>query len=69
MRHTFCSNWLAVHKDVNRLVLMSGHDSVDTMWRAYHAAIPEAEAEAEKFWQIMPPTAERKIIQMVSATV
>ena len=48
---------------------MSGHDSVDTMWRAYHAAIPEAEAEAEKFWQIMPPTAERKIIQMVSATV
>jgi integrase len=53
MRHTFCSNWLAVHKDVNRLVLMSGHDSVDTMWRAYHAGIPEAEAKA--FWGILPP--------------
>jgi integrase len=33
MRHTFCSNWLAVHKDINELVLQSGHDSVDTMWR------------------------------------
>jgi integrase len=33
MRHTFCSNWLAFHKDVNELVLQSGHDSVDTMWR------------------------------------
>jgi hypothetical protein len=33
MRHTYCSNWLALHKDVNKLVLMTGHDSVDTMWR------------------------------------
>ena len=53
MRHTFCSNWLALHKDVNRLVLMSGHDSVDTMWRNYHQGIPEAQAKA--FWAIMPP--------------
>ncbi len=63
MRHTYCSNWLAVHKDINRLVLMSGHDSVDTMWRAYHAGIPEA--DARKFWEIMPPApADRKIIRM-----
>jgi integrase/recombinase XerD len=53
MRHTFCSNWLALHKDVNELVLQSGHDSVDTMWRNYHKGVTEA--EAKKFWAINPP--------------
>jgi integrase len=53
MRHTFCSNWLAMHKDVNELVLQSGHDSVDTMWRNYHKGVTEV--EAKKFWSIMPP--------------
>jgi integrase len=52
MRHTFCSNWLAVHHDVNKLVLMSGHDSVDTMWRRYHKGVPETEAKV--FWEIGP---------------
>jgi integrase len=52
MRHTYCSNWLAKHKDINKLVLQSGHDSVDTMWRHYHRGT--AEAEAKKFWAIRP---------------
>jgi integrase len=66
MRHTFCSNWLAFHKDVNELVLQSGHDSVDTMWRNYHKGVTEV--EAEKFWQIMPPASEeRKIIHLPTA--
>lgn len=61
MRHTFCSNCLARHRDVNDLILQSGHDSVDTMWRNCHAGVPEA--EAEKFWAITPPVSEeRKII-------
>jgi integrase len=60
MRHTFCSNWLAFHKDVNKLVLQSGHDSVDTMWRNYHAGIPEA--EAKRFWEIRPPAASPNVI-------
>ena len=55
MRHTFCSNWLAFHKDVSELVLQSGHDSVDTMWRNYHKGVTEA--EAKKFWEIKPPAA------------
>jgi len=33
---TFRSNWLAMHGDINKLVLMSGHTSVDTMWKHYH---------------------------------
>lgn len=52
MRHTFCSAWLAAHHDINRLVLMSGHDDPDTMWRFYHRGMREK--EASKFWAIMP---------------
>jgi integrase len=60
MRHTFCSNWLALHKDVNELVLQSGHDSVDTMWRNYHKGVTEK--EAKKFWAILPPEGTENVI-------
>jgi integrase len=53
MRHSFCSNWLALHGDVNKLVLLSGHDSTDVMWRCYHKGVKKA--QAEKFWAILPP--------------
>jgi integrase len=59
MRHSFCSYWLAQHKDVNRLVLLSGHDSPDTMWENYHRGVTPA--EAEKFWAITPPSSENVI--------
>jgi integrase len=63
MRHTYCSNWLALHKDINKLVLQSGHDSVDTMWRHYHRGT--SETEAHQFWAIMPPAQpERKIVPL-----
>jgi hypothetical protein len=60
MRHTFCSNWLALHKDVNELVLQSSHDSVDTMWHNYHTGVTEK--EAEKFWSIRPSTDVENVI-------
>jgi integrase len=60
MRHTFCSNWLGLYKDINELVLQSGHDSVDTMWRAYHKGVTES--EAAKFWSIMPPSESANVI-------
>ena len=66
MRHTFCSCWLAVNHDINRLVLMSGHDSVDTMWRAYHAGI--LESEAKKFWNIRPPIPATNVIPIAQAS-
>jgi integrase len=67
MRHTYCSNWLAMHGDVNKLVLQSGHDSVDTMWRNYHKGVQKAEAEV--FWAIRPPKrpGARKIVPFKSA--
>jgi integrase len=52
MRHSFCSYWLAKHKDVNKLVLMSGHDDPDTMWENYHRGTTETDAEL--FWAIVP---------------
>lgn len=60
MRHTYCSNWLAIHKDVNQLVLQSGHDSVETMWRRYHRGVTEAEAQA--FWSIRPPSEPGNVV-------
>jgi integrase len=60
MRHCFCSFWLAQHKDVNRLVLLSGHDSPDVMWRNYHAGVKES--EAQKYWAIVPPAESAKVI-------
>ena len=62
MRHSYCSYWLAMHKDINELVLQSGHSSVDTMWRHYHRGTPEA--EAKKFWAIMPPAGASNVVRM-----
>jgi integrase len=53
MRHTFCSNWLTFHEKIDRLVLISGHDSVDTMWRHYYRGTTKAAATA--FWNLYPP--------------
>jgi integrase len=53
MRHCFCSNWLMLNRDVNKLVLMSGHDSADVLWRHYFKAV--SEASAREFWMIAPP--------------
>jgi integrase len=61
MRHTFCSNWLAKHKDVNKLVLLSGHDSVDTMWRHYFKGTTEA--DAGEFWSIRPSAGTENIVR------
>jgi hypothetical protein len=60
MRHSFCSNWLALHGDINKLVLLSGHDSTDVMWRSYHKV--EKKAQAEKFWSITPPGDHANVI-------
>jgi integrase len=64
MRHTFCSNWLALHKDINKLVLMSGHDSVDTMWRHYFKGTTETDAKV--FWEIRPPKDNSNVVMFRS---
>jgi integrase len=65
MRHTYCSSWLAMHGDINKLVLQSGHTDTQTMWEHYHRGMTQA--EAEKFWSIVPTKVDAKIIAFASA--
>jgi integrase len=52
LRHTYCSAWLAMHGDVNRLLIQSGHTSTSILFRHYYRAMPKDQAEA--FWSIRP---------------
>ena len=54
MRHTYASNWLAVHESADRLRANLGHHSGDVLWKHYHKAT--IKAEAQKFWSILPST-------------
>jgi len=52
-RHSFCSYWLAHNNnDVDRLVILSGHESKEVMWNCYYRAATKD--TAEKFWAIRP---------------
>jgi integrase len=59
MRHTYASNWLAIHKDEHRLRDNLGHKSADELWEHYHKAVTKR--EAEKFWKVLPPE-ETKVV-------
>jgi integrase len=64
-RHTFCSSWLAKHGDINRLVVMAGHESASVLWNHYYQAVTPADAAA--FWSIFPPAAEeRRILEFTT---
>jgi len=52
MRHTYASNWLAIHGDEHKLRANMGHRSADELWEHYHRAVTKR--EAEKFWAIRP---------------
>ena len=52
MRHSFCSYWLALPGDIDRLVIQSGHESKEVMWRNYYRATTKA--KAEKYWALIP---------------
>ena len=51
MRHSYCSYWLGLHGDQNRLVEMAGH-SIRVNLKHYKRATTKA--EAIKFWTIVP---------------
>jgi integrase/recombinase XerD len=66
MRHSYCSYWLAKYKDVNKLVLQSGHTDAHTMWEYYHRGVTEA--EAEKFWSITPSSDLANVVAFQNQT-
>jgi integrase len=63
-RHSYCSYWLAMYRDVNKLVLQSGHTDADTMWTRYHAGVTET--EAAKFWAIRPLRSASNVVAMTA---
>ncbi len=52
MRHTYASNWLAKHGDIDRLLMNLGHYSSKVLWEHYHKAV--LRKDAEKFWSLVP---------------
>lgn len=67
MRHSYCSYWLVQHNnDVDTLVIQSGHESKEVLWRNYYRATTKA--KAEKFWDIRPPRLATNIIPMAKAS-
>jgi integrase len=65
-RHSFCSYWMAAHRnDVDQLVVLSGHDNWQTLWRHYYHATTKH--EAEKFWAILPPNSASNIVSFPAA--
>jgi integrase len=58
-RHTFTSNWLAVHKDENKLALMNGH-SRDVLWDSYVHGLTEEEGRA--YFNILPPDGIKTVV-------
>jgi integrase len=52
MRHSYASNWLALHGDIDRLLLNLGHYSPKVLWEHYHKAV--LRKDAEKFWALVP---------------
>jgi len=54
LRHTYASNHLAFHNDINSLVLQLGHQgNVNMLWKHYHLATKKGDAIT--FWNIFPP--------------
>jgi len=62
MRHTYASNWLAMHSDINRLLLNMGHYNTAVLWEHYHKAV--LRKDAERFWALKPREPKGKIIKI-----
>ncbi|HYY30322.1 MAG TPA: site-specific integrase, partial [Chthoniobacterales bacterium] len=65
-RHSYCSYWLQKFKDPDLLTLQSGHDDADTLWKSYYQG--GSESEADRYWNIRPPTPATNIVPMAKAS-
>jgi integrase len=65
MRHTYASNWLAKHGDINKLTLFMGHESTDMLWKHYHKATKQR--DAARYWKIKPSADRVNVVPMRAA--
>ena len=66
MRHTYASNWLAKHGDIDRLLMNLGHYSSNVLWEHYHKAV--LRKDAENFWSLAPKTEPARDITTTNTT-
>jgi integrase len=64
-RHTFCSHWLALYHDVNKLRSITGHGDAETLRNHYLQGV--SEADAKKFWNIRPSVPAVNVVPMAQA--
>jgi integrase len=65
LRHSFASYHLAKHNDAARLALDMGHTTTKMIFANYRDVVtPE---EAERYWQIYPPTRAENVVPMAAS--
>ena len=60
MRHSFASYWATLHHDIDTLLFMLGHSSLDMLRKNYRRAVP-MEA-AKKYFSIRPPAPTGNVV-------
>ena len=66
LRHSFASYHLAKYQDAAQLALDMGHTTTKMIFSNYREIVtPE---EADRYWQIFPPTAAENVVPMAQAS-
>jgi integrase len=66
LRHSFASYHLAKYQDAAKLALDMGHSTTKMIFSNYREIVtPE---EAERYWQIFPPTEAENVVPLASAS-
>jgi integrase len=64
LRHSFASYWATLHDNVDKLLFMLGHGSLEMLRRHYRKAVPRE--EALKYFAIRPPAAAENVLHFPS---
>jgi integrase len=67
LRHSFASYWATLHDNIDKLLFMLGHSSLEMLRRHYRKAVPKT--EAKKYFSIFPPSATLNVVSFSSAKV
>jgi integrase len=65
LRHSFASYWCGLHDNVDRLLFMLGHSSLEMLRRHYRRAVPTE--QAKKYFSILPPASAENVVPFASA--
>ena len=64
LRHSFASYWATLHDNVDKLLFMLGHSSLEMLRRHYRKAVPRE--QALKYFAIRPPVAPENVVRFSS---